>query len=114
MNSKELFINDVLARYQSKGDSKKLDPLSIAVIMAIIEQALKILINSKCLANIFPTYYVNKSLKQASRVVEKEYNTVRDFYKEYCDDNLTQSIIEVKQSLTNQEVKDILNDISIN
>ena len=107
MTEKEQFIIDILNRYQAKTHTKKLDPLTIAILMAILTEAIK-LISNKCLSNVFQTYYTNKALKAASSVVQERYGSTKDFYKTYCDNDLTQSIIDMKEILTKQEIKDLL------
>jgi hypothetical protein len=107
MNTKEQFVIDVINRYKSAGSTKKLDPLTIAILIAILTEALKFFSN-KCLSNLFQKYYINRALKKASVVVQERYNSVHDFYALYCDDDLTQAIVDTKKHLTVQEVKDIL------
>lgn len=107
MNTKEQFVIDVINRYKLIGSTKKLDPLTIAILIAILTEALKFF-SAKCLANLFPSYYVNKALKQACKVVENNYNSAYDFYQLYCDENLTTAILDVKKHLTVQEAKDLL------
>lgn len=107
MNTKEQFVIDVINRYKSVGSTKKLDPLTIAILIAILTEALKFF-SAKCLSNLFPTYFVNRALKQACKVVEKEYNSEFDFYNLYCDDELTQCILDVKKHLTVQEINELL------
>lgn len=106
MTEKEQFVRDVINNYQINSKSKK-GPIAIAVLIAILTEAVKF-ISSKCLANTFQTYYINKALKKGALIVQQTYEGDKDFYKEYCDDDLTQSIINVKNSLTRQEIKDIL------
>lgn len=107
MNTKEQFVIDVINRYKSAETTKKLDPLTIAILIAILTEALKFFSN-KCLSNLFQTYYVNKALKKASVVVQERYNSVYDFYDLYCDEDLTQAILDTKKHLTVQEAKDLL------
>lgn len=117
MTAKEQFVYDVIQRWKAKSTAnyvKSLDPFTIAVIFAILEMALKLIVQSKCLIRLFPTYTVNKYLKLACRKLEKEYGTTEDLYETHCDDSLTQAIIEVKQKLTDVEVKQIIDAIPLN
>lgn len=107
MTVKEQFVFDVINRYKVVGSAKKLDPLTLAIIMAILTEALKY-ISANCLSNLFEKYFINRALKKASKVVEDNYSSVYDFYELYCDDDLVESIISVKRHLTVQETKDLL------